>query len=379
MQIDDLLTPSLLVDKLRLECNIRNMAEKAKKNGVSLRPHIKTHKCIEIGKMQLEHGASGITAATLGEAIVFANEGFDDITIAFPVVFDKIPAIVELSSQISLNVLVDHPSIVDQLNSESKENQSRLNVLIKVHCGYNRCGVNPESPAAMKLAKKIVGSSNLDFVGILTHGGHSYDANSVDAIKAVALQEQDVMVRFAMTLKRESEDLAPKIVSIGSTPTMMMCDFIRDEITEIRPGNYVFFDYTQVALGVCELGDCAQSVLASIVGTYEDYIVIDAGALALSKDLGSTHIKPDAGYGRILKDYDRNIEYDDYKIKSLSQEHGKILVGSSSKLRSHFPGERVRIITNHSCLTQYMYDKFYLVEKEKVVDVWRIHRDRLSR
>ena len=129
---------------------------------------------------------------------------------------------------------------------------------------------------------------------------------------------------------------------------------------------------------MCELGDCAQSVLASIVGTYDDYIVVDAGALALSQDLGSTHIEPNAGYGRILRDYDANIEYNEYKIKSLSQEHGKISVGSSSTLRSLSSGERLRIITNHSCLTQYMYDKFYLVEKDKVVDIWKIHRDRLS-
>lgn len=378
MQIDDLLTPSLLVDKTRFEQNIRNMAEKAEKNGVSLRPHIKTHKCIEIGKMQLDYGASGITVATLGEAIVFAKEGFDDITIAFPVVVDKIPAIVKLSSQISLKILVDHPSVVEHLNTNAKEHQSMLNVLMKVYCGYHRCGVNPKSPSAMKLAKKIANASNLDFAGILTHGGHSYDANSVDEIKAIAKQEQDIMAKFAMTLKHESEDLAPKIVSIGSTPTMIMCDSIREEITEIRPGNYVFFDYTQVALGVCELGDCAQSVLASIVGTYEDYIVVDAGALSLSKDLGSTQIEPDTGYGRILRDYEGSIEYDGFKINSLSQEHGKISVDPSSTLRAVKHGDKIRIIPNHSCLTQYLFDKFYLVDNNRVIDTWKIYRDRLS-
>ena len=378
MQIDDLLTPALLVDKIRLERNIQNMAEKSEKNGVSLRPHIKTHKCIEIGKMQVEHGASGITVATIGEANVFANEGFDDITIAFPVALDKIPAIVDLSSQISLYVLVDHPSVVEHLNSGAGKNKSELNVLMKVDCGYHRCGVNPESHLSIKLAKKIREASNLDFAGILTHGGHSYDAKTVEGIKAVALQEQDIMAKFASTLKHESKDLIPRIVSIGSTPTMVMCDTIRDEITEIRPGNYVFFDYTQVVLGVCGLKDCAQSVLASIVGMYNDHIVIDAGALALSQDRGSTHIKPDAGYGRILRNYETSIEHTGYKIKSISQEHGKISVDPSSTLRNLSHGDRLRIIPNHSCLTQYMYDKFYLVEKDKVVDTWHIQRDRLS-
>jgi D-serine deaminase-like pyridoxal phosphate-dependent protein len=378
MLIEDLMTPALLVDKVRLENNIKTMAEKAKKYDVSLRPHIKTHKCVEIGKMQLDHGASGITTATLGEALVFANEGFDDITIAFPVAIDKIPAIVDLASQITLNVLVDHTSLVEHLNSGAKEKQSKLNVLMKVDCGYHRCGVDPENPAALKLAKKIANSPHLEFTGILTHGGHSYNAHSVDEIKKVAFQEQDVLAKFANALKNESESMEPKIVSVGSTPTMMLCDSIRDEITEIRPGNYVFFDYTQVTLGVCKLEDCAQTVLSSIVGVYNDHIVIDAGALALSKDLGSTHIKPDSGYGRILRDYDASIEYTDYKIKSISQEHGKISVGSSSELRDLTHGDRLRIVSNHSCLTQYMYDKLFLVEKEKVVDTWRIHQDRIS-
>jgi D-serine deaminase-like pyridoxal phosphate-dependent protein len=200
----------------------------------------------------------------------------------------------------------------------------------------------------------------------------------MNEIKSVAIQEQDVMAKFSATLESESKDLAPRIVSIGSTPTMMTCDSIRDEITEIRPGNYVFFDYMQVALGVCELKDCAQTVLASVVGVYADHIVSDAGGLALSKDLGSTHIVPDAGYGRILKDYDASIEHSDYKIESLSQEHGKISVGSSSTLRTVSHGDKIRIIPNHSCLTQYMYDKLYLVEKDEVIDTWKINRDRLS-
>jgi D-serine deaminase-like pyridoxal phosphate-dependent protein len=378
MLIEDLVTPALLVDKVRLETNIKTMAEKAESNNVSLRPHIKTHKCIEIGKMQVNNGAAGITVATLGEALAFSNDGFDDITIAFPVAPDKIPTIVELSSQITLNILVDHPAVVEHLDNSSKKDQSILNVLIKVDCGYHRCGVDPTSPSAMNLAKKIVEASHLDFAGILTHGGHSYFAKSVDEIQAVANQEQSTMASFAAALENESKELTPRIVSIGSTPTMMKCDSIQDEITEIRPGNYVFFDYTQVALGVCDLENCAQSVLASVMGVYDDHIVVDAGALALSQDLGSTHINPDNGYGRILANYNTSIEHTGYKIKSLSQEHGKISVNPSSTLRGATHGDKIRIIPNHSCLTQYLYDKFYLVDNDEVIDAWKIKRDRLS-
>ncbi|MHA2395150.1 MAG: alanine racemase, partial [Candidatus Thorarchaeota archaeon] len=301
--IHDLITPSVLVDLDRLEKNISYMAIRAKEGGVNLRPHIKTHKCLEIGKKQIDAGSKGITVSTLGEAMAFADAGFKDITYAVPLAPDKFEGVKQISERTHLNVLVDHPIIADQLGLFCKKVGLSIDVLVKVDCGLTRTGVNPETPAAISLVKKIHSSPNLNFMGILTHAGHSYAMTTVADVKTIARHEQDVMIRFAKTLKAESAELAPEVVSIGSTPTTRLADTFQEGITEIRPGNYVFFDYTQVVLGSCEATDCALTVLSSVISANPDRAVIDAGATALSKDKGPTNVEPDVGYGKIIKDY----------------------------------------------------------------------------
>jgi D-serine deaminase-like pyridoxal phosphate-dependent protein len=367
-KITELPTPVALVDHKRLTTNIDRMAKKAKEHSVDLRPHIKTHKCIEIGKMQIEKGARGITVSTLEEAEFFARAGFDDITYAVPISRNKIRKVLELSSKVSMNILVDNPTIVTELDEASRTVQSEFNVLVKVDCGYHRCGVDPTSSAALNLVKKIDNSPNLNWKGILTHAGHSYSATSVEEIKKIAKQEQEVMVRFSKILRREGH--TPETISIGSTPTITLADSFYEEITEIRPGNYVFHDYTQVILGVCDPSDCALTVLASIIGTYPDRFVIDAGATALSKDQGPTHRNQMCGFGQVIVDYDNSVFADGLRVDSLSQEHAKISVIGES--HDHFNiSDMIRILPNHSCLTANLFNNYIVVKDEHVIDNWR--------
>jgi D-serine deaminase-like pyridoxal phosphate-dependent protein len=368
LNLSDLSTPILLVDYEKLENNIRSMAAKAKKNGVNLRPHIKTHKCIEIGKMQVERGAKGITVSTLGEAEIFAKAGFDDITYAVPISRNKIKKALELSTDISLKILVDSPAAVLELDKATLEVQSEIEVMVKVDCGYHRCGIDPKSNAAVNLVRRIDDAQNLTFKGILTHAGHSYLAKSVNEIKRIAVQEQQVMVDYAKILRRNG--LPPEVISIGSTPTVALADTFLDEITEIRPGNYVFYDYTQVVLGTCKVSDCALTVLAGIVGIYSDRIVIDTGATALSKDQGPTHKIPNCGFGQVIQDYDNGILASGVNIDSLSQEHGKVTVTRESL--NHFNNsDLIRILPNHSCLSANLFDKYVVIEDGKILDCWR--------
>jgi len=373
----DLITPCVLIDLERLEKNISDMAKRAKEGGVSLRPHIKTHKCIEIGKKQIEKGAQGITVSTLGEAEVFANAGFSDITYAVPLAPDKFDGVRRISEKTHLNVLVDHSNIVDWLGVFCKETGIELDVLVKVDCGYPRCGVDPGSPAAINLVKKIHKNPNLNFSGILTHAGHSYNMATVAEIKNIAKQEQDVMIRFAERLKAESTELTPEVVSIGSTPTIRFAEKFQEGITEIRPGNYVFFDYTQVALGSCKVTDCGLTILSSVISSNPDRVVIDAGATALSKDKGPTHIEPNAGYGKVIKDYLAGLLDAGLVIDSLSQEHGKLIFTEKTKPGFQH-GEKIRILPNHSCLTANLFDHFNVVKGDSVVDKWRVHRGRFE-
>jgi D-serine deaminase-like pyridoxal phosphate-dependent protein len=373
--ITELVTPSALVDLERVKKNISTMAIRAKEEGMSLRPHIKTHKCIEIGKMQVQAGAQGITVSTLGEAAAFADAGFGDITYAVPLGPDKFEGVKLIGERAHLNVLVDHPNIVNQLSAFCKQVGIELDVLVKVDCGYPRCGIDPRSPAAVTLVQDIHEQPHLNFRGILTHAGHSYAATSVPEIKTIAKQEQDVMIQFAKKLKAESVELTPEVVSIGSTPTVSLAESFQEGITEIRPGNYVFFDYTQFALGTCDVTDCALTVISSVISINPDRIVIDAGVTALSKDRGPIHIVQNPGYGMIIQDYREGRLASNVIIESLSQEHGKLVFTGNSNFRFEH-GTKIRIIPNHSCLTANLFGYYHVLKGESVVDRWKVRRER---
>jgi len=374
--LSDLRTPVLLIDYEKLENNISIMATKAKKNEVNLHPHIKTHKCIEIGEMQLKHGAGGITVSTLDEAAIFADSGFSDITYAVPMSSNKIEAALDIASKVNLRLLLENNEILSDLELALKQREMTIEVLLKVHCGYHRTGVDPRNPASIKLASKIASSSTLDFKGILTHAGHSYDATSIEQIKEVAIQEQTVMIDFSERLANESSELRPEVVSIGSTPTIELTESFMEGITEIRPGSYVFHDYTQVVLGCCQIPDCALTAYSRIIGKYDDYMVTDSGATALSKDLGPTHIEATTSFGKIYSNYNKQELDTNLHLYSISQEHGKVKFLNPADAQKLKVNDAVRILPNHSCLTANLHDCYYIVKENHVTDKWRVRRNR---
>jgi D-serine deaminase-like pyridoxal phosphate-dependent protein len=377
LQVDELITPALLIDRTKLLRNISMMATKARKGGVRLRPHVKTHKCLEIARLQEGAGATGITVSTLAEAAAFVDGEFSDITLAYPIISDKIPAFLALTSRASVKALVDHPAMVTALEASCSARGVKLDVLLKVDCGYHRCGVDPKQREAVSLAKAIDSAPHLRFGGILTHAGHAYNATSGEEIAGIARGEQTIMVEFARKL--QDSGLAVETVSIGSTPTVMASKRFEKGITEIRPGNYVFFDACQVALGSCELAACALSVLTSVVSVHSDHIVVDAGATALSKDAGVINMVPEMGYGAVLASYDSDRAEPNMRITALSQEHGKIQFTGKTSHPSFAPGDCLRVVPNHSCLTADLFDRYYVVEKDTVVACWPVRRERLAK
>ena len=360
--IYDLPTPALLLDIDVLEDNLSRMAQRAKSLGVALRPHIKTHKCIEIGERQRSLGATGVTVSTLYEANVFADRGFDDITWAFPLILGRIDEVRRLSERVTLRVVVDSPDAAATLDSTGKT----FHVLLEVDCGYHRDGVDPMSETAVELARYIHNSPILMFDGILTHSGHAYAARTPQELTAVAAQERDVMVAFAERMRAEGIDV--ERISVGSTPAISAVDHL-EEITEIRPGNYALHDYTQVLLGAATPSQCAVTVLASVVSSQPgaDHSVVDAGALALSKDAGRGNA-PHPTMGEIYEDYAGTLK-PDVRLVSLSQEHG--IVNASLAV-----GSKIRILPNHSCLTVACFDEYHVARGEEVVDRWRVWRGR---
>jgi D-serine deaminase-like pyridoxal phosphate-dependent protein len=376
MHITELPTPALLLELETLTRNLKRMQTKLHSLGTSLRPHIKTHKCVEVAKRQRDLGAQGITVSTYYEAEQFAASGFNDITWAFPLPPVYADRCVELAKKVTLRVVVDSVEATAVLKDACAKHGTQIHVWLKIDCGYHRAGVDPSSPQAENLVRLLSESDALRFDGILSHSGHAYHGTTRQDIVAVANQERTVMVEFAERMRKKGYPVPS--ISIGSTPSMSVIETL-DGISEARPGNYCFYDRTMVELGVCKPSDCAVTVLASVISHQPgaSHFVIDAGALALSKDQGPAVAGKEVAMGVVLNGYDTRSYDHTVTVRTLSQEHGKVTADQPSDLEGKYRvGDRIRILENHSCLTVAHFDAYNVVQGENVIDRWQILRGR---
>ncbi len=371
MLLENLKTPSLILNVNRMKRNAEQMAARAESLNVRLRPHVKTHKCVEIAKIQMAGNAGGIMVSTLAEAEHFLKNGFTDITYGVPIETGKFAEAIRLAKASErFSVLTDDAATAESLNEAARGENINLDVFVKIDCGYHRCGVEPHAPETIAIPRLITDSSNLNFAGILTHAGHSYHARSPEELLAIARSERDSMSALAQQLK--DKGLGVPTVSIGSTPTMSAIDNL-DGITEFRCGNYIFYDAFQATLGSCSFDDCALTVLTAVI--HRDFsrgkIVVDAGAIALSKDHGAVELDENCGYGRVLDLAGNDLNL---RVNRLSQEHGEIEVGDEAILQRLKVGSRLRILANHSCLTAAQHSHYHVLDGEQIVDCWEIRR-----
>lgn len=370
MNLEQLSTPFAVVDVDVLTRNATRMAEKAHRLGVRLRPHVKTHKCVEAARIQTAEHFGGITVSTLAEARFFADGGFRDIIYAVPISPPKLEEVVALAGRVErFAVLLDDAALVPSIEEIGRREGKPLEVYLKVDVGGGRAGVDPGDAAAENLAASLHDSQRITFRGILTHAGQSYDCADAEAVRQVAATERDVMVAFANRLRKAGVEVAE--ISIGSTPTAHAFDDLTG-IDEIRPGNYAFHDAFQNAVGSCSLEDVAFFVVATVIGIYPERgrAVIDAGALALSKDRGPVHVQPDCGYGQIVVDDPRRPRRG-VRLSSLSQEHGVVTAVAPDALKTFELGERVWIAPNHSCLAAACFDSYNILKGKDLVNEWR--------
>jgi len=369
MKLETLKTPALVLDIAKVKRNAAEMSRRIKQFGADLRPHIKTHKCIEVARIQTAGHSGAVTVSTLAEARAFAANGFTKITYAVPIEPGKFAEAIAISRDCELSLITDDADVPEQLNEAARQANVPLNLFLKVDCGYHRCGVEPTNPEATEIPRRISNASHLRFAGILTHAGHSYNCQTKPELLALAKHERDLMAEFGEALRKKVGRVP--IVSIGSTPTITSVDHL-DGINEVRPGNYIFFDAFQATLGSCSFDDCALTVLASVVHRDRERrkVIIDAGAIALSKDRGPVGLNPACGYGQVLDFEGKDLNL---TISEMSQEHGVIIAKDEHTLDRLRVGSRVRVLANHSCLTAAQHSHYNVLEGEDIVDQWKIH------
>lgn len=336
----EFITPVGAVDEEVLERNLARMAAVATTHQVKLRPHAKTHKSREVARRQMQHGAVGLTAATLVEAEVFADAGIDDLLIAHPPVgAPKLRRLGALAARVRrLAVSLDDVEVARSL-------PVTIDVLWEVDTGQHRIGTAPGAATVGAVQRLVDAIGHERFRGLITHAGHAYASTTQQQRQQAADEESGGLTATAALLRAEGIEV--RELSVGSTPTAGLA--LGGGITEIRPGSYVYGDANQATLGSQRLEDCALAVVATVVSTpAPDRAVIDAGSKALSADLRVSGL---TGYGLVLG-------RDDLTVARLTEEHGVLTASGPTRLSI---GARVVVIPAHACTTVNLHPALLLV------------------
>ena len=345
----DIQTPAILVDLDILEQNIHHYHQLAANRNKTLWPMIKTHKSTEIARIQLKHGATGFLCGTLDECeAIYENlaKGKNPsigIMYAYPVASEpNISRVIELARQHNpFYIRIDSYEQAALLNQAATKADTCINCTVIVNSGLNRLGLTPHEAA--NLAAKLTGLKHMKFHGISTHPGHVYGETDSTGVTKIAAQETEAMMHAVAELT--SLGITPKLITSGSTPTHAHAAN-STVINCLHPGNYVFMDNMQIALGCATQEDCALTILTTIISAPRpgEYI-IDAGSKCLGLDKGAHGNTKIKGYGRI-KNLDENMA----QVSALSEEVGKITVDENYRDKINLNiGNKIEIIPNHAC------------------------------
>ncbi len=358
-------TPHLAVLLDRLRLNLEQVASIAHAHAVRLRPHVKTHKCIEIARMQLECGAVGITASKPQEALVFIEAGLPSVTVAYPIVA---PQAAQTLLQAAERRKCDLRFVVDSVEGAGTialgvGQGRRAPIFLEIDVGLERCGVKPGSASLEKVVRAVRDSPKLEFRGILSHAGHAYGASGRREIAAIADDERRQLRSVVDALAAQAVDVEE--VSVGSTPTVLGAESFAG-VTEIRPGNYVFLDATACRLGVAKLDQVSLGIITSVVSVNERYCIIDAGSKVLSSDTGP-HGTGGGGFGLCFALGPAASSWGEgRRVARLSEEHGFVEHGGEP-----LPiGARALVLPNHSCPAVNLADRLVVLEEGRDPQFW---------
>jgi D-serine deaminase-like pyridoxal phosphate-dependent protein len=369
MRLADLATPTLLLDRARLEANCIRMRDRCRALAVGLRPHMKTLKSIDAARIAIDPTHGGIAVSTLKEAEYFADHGIADIQLAVCITADKLPRAAALSRRIPcFSCFVGGADAANAVAAFAAAEGVPLRVWIEVDSGQHRTGTAPDGEELIAIARVLAGSP-AQLAGVATHAGHSYDQRSCGAIAAIAEEERSAVTGAAQRLREAGFTIEG--VSAGSTPTAVHTRSGAG-LTELRPGVYMAGDLFQAAIGSHGADDIAVSVLSTVIshGRDPDRLILDAGALALSKDRSTAALEGgDLGYGLIADPAGQRV-YGDLVVTGVNQEHGEVAIADRAVFARLPIGVRVAVFPNHACMTTAMHDRYIVMEDGRPVGIW---------
>jgi D-serine deaminase-like pyridoxal phosphate-dependent protein len=370
MRLQSLNTPAALIDVERMNRNIRRMQQRMNTLGVRFRPHVKTTKCEQVVKAQMDAGAQGITVSTLKEAEQFFASGVRDIVYAVGMAPTKLPQALALRRQgCDLKIVADSVPCAEAIAAFGREHDERFEVWIEIDVDGHRSGIAPDDDTLLAVAQTLA-NGGMQVGGVLAHAGSSYDYDTHAELVRIAEQERSGCVRAAERLR--AAGLRCDVVSIGSTPTALAAEHL-EGVTEVRAGVYVMFDLVMHNVGVADISDIALSVLTTVIGHQSDkgWAIVDAGWMAMSRDRGTERQKRDFGYGQVCLESGEVLT--EYLMSGANQEHGIISRSGAPdrEIEKRFPiGTRLRVLPNHACATGAQHPAYQAVGPDGTVQTW---------
>lgn len=369
MRLNEVQTPALLLDRAAMQRNLDAMHQRMARHGVNLRPHLKTAKSARVAQLATAGQAGGITVSTLAEAEYFFQNGFADILYAVGILPARLARVAALAKAgANIKIITDNLDSADAIKSFENGDNPTFQVLVEIDSGEGRAGILPDGPEFMEIAQTLHAAPNVQLSGVLTHAGHSYGCESVDAIRIIAEEERSKITGAADRLR--TAGLPCPIVSAGSTPTAVHAQDLTG-VTEMRPGVFVFNDLKQLSVGACARDGLALSVLASVIGhnRHKGHLLLDTGALALSKDISAHDEHPEVGYGEIC-DANTLDALPGIYVAAVSQEHGVVPISDPTYFDRLPIGAHVRILPNHACITAAGYQHYDVFENGEITEQW---------
>ncbi|MEY3395849.1 MAG: hypothetical protein RL346_2086 [Verrucomicrobiota bacterium] len=366
--------PQLTVDLAKVQRNIFRVVDRLRQKGVFVRPHFKTHQCAAIGELFRDAGITAATVSSLDMAAYFAGHGWRDLTLAVPVNHGQLHAIRDFDPQVRLNLLVDSAETIIELHdalSGIGDIRMKRSVWIKVDVGYGRVGIQwSKEQELLDLVRLIGESDRLEFGGLLTHSGHTYDCRGREEVIA-RFEEGRARMLGLQRMLGDNGITAP--ISMGDTPSASLAENF-DGVDEMRPGNFVFYDLVQSQVGSCRTDDIAVATACPVIGKYEDdlKVVVYGGAVHLSKD--SIMIDGERIFGQLALPAENGWEVvplSEGKMVSCCQEVSKLKVSPKVFERIEL-GKTVYILPAHSCLAAEMHPR-YLTTNGKVLERFRLY------